>query len=171
MELVLVVDNLRVGSLVCKREFVSFRLDPNTCFNISSLKGIIFIGLPLIRNDALLFPCLNFQYNFKKRNETAVREEVVELTNLLDGVRICSVCKEKSHYCWILNEILNVFAFLIQYYKMLNIRVVLVGLVIFKDSNPFSIEGSAGDVLGRFVDWRKTSLLPKMRHDIGQLIV
>lgn len=54
---------------------------------------------------------------------------------------------------------------------MLNIRVMLVGLVIFKDSNPFSIDGSAGDVLGRFVDWRKTSLLPKIRHDTGQLIV
>lgn len=58
-----------------------------------------------------------------------------------------------------------------QYYKMLNIRVMLVGLVIFKDSNPFSIDGSAGDVLGRFVKWRQTSLLPTMRHDIGQLIV
>lgn len=54
---------------------------------------------------------------------------------------------------------------------MLNIRVMLMGLVVFKDSNPFSIEGSAGDVLGRFVKWRKASLLPTMRHDVGQLIV
>lgn len=54
---------------------------------------------------------------------------------------------------------------------MLNIRVMLVGLVIFKDTNPFSIDGRAGDVLGRFVKWRQTSLLPTMRHDIGQLIV
>lgn len=65
--------------------------------------------MSLIRNEASLLPCLNFQYNFKKQNETAVREEVVELANLLDGVRICSVCKEKFHYCRILNEILNVF--------------------------------------------------------------
>lgn len=47
------------------------------------------LALPsLIRNDATLLPCLNLQYNFKKQNETAVREEVVELGNLLDGVRI-----------------------------------------------------------------------------------
>lgn len=58
-----------------------------------------------------------------------------------------------------------------QYYKQLNIRIVLVGLEIFKDVNPFSVDGSAGDVLGRFVKWRKASLLPKIRHDIGQLIV
>lgn len=44
--------------------------------------------LPLIRNYASLLPCLNFQYNFKKQNETAIRQEAVELANLLDGVRI-----------------------------------------------------------------------------------
>lgn len=27
------------------------------------------------------------QYKFKKQNETAVREEMVEMANLLDGVR------------------------------------------------------------------------------------
>ncbi|XP_049916706.1 disintegrin and metalloproteinase domain-containing protein 9 [Epinephelus moara] len=84
----------------------------------------------------------NLRYNHKEQNETAVREEMVELANLLDG-----------------------------YYKKLNIRVVLVGLVIFKDSNPFSVEGGAGEVLGRFVKWRKSTLLPKIRNDIGQLIV
>lgn len=58
-----------------------------------------------------------------------------------------------------------------QYYKQLNIHVKLVGLVIFKDENPFSLDGTAGDVLGRFVKWRKSSLLPRIRHDIGQLIL
>uniref|UniRef100_A0A8D2ZLR9 Disintegrin and metalloproteinase domain-containing protein 9-like n=1 Tax=Scophthalmus maximus TaxID=52904 RepID=A0A8D2ZLR9_SCOMX len=79
--------------------------------------------------------------NLRKKNETAIREEMVEMANLLDG-----------------------------YYKPLNIRVVLVGLEIFKDSNPFSVDGSAGDVLGNFVKWRKNTLLPKIKHDIGQLI-
>uniref|UniRef100_A0A4W5LSC9 Peptidase M12B domain-containing protein n=1 Tax=Hucho hucho TaxID=62062 RepID=A0A4W5LSC9_9TELE len=67
---------------------------------------------------------------------------MVELANLLDG-----------------------------YYKKLNIRVVLVGLEIFKEANPFKVEGSAGDVLGMFVNWRKTELLPRIRHDDAQLIV
>uniref|UniRef100_A0A8C2X1C3 ADAM metallopeptidase domain 9b n=1 Tax=Cyclopterus lumpus TaxID=8103 RepID=A0A8C2X1C3_CYCLU len=77
-----------------------------------------------------------------KQNESAVREEMVQMANLLDG-----------------------------YYKHLNIRVVLVGLEIFKDGNPFDVEGSAGEVLGKFVRWRKTTLLPKIRHDMAQLIV
>ncbi|KAF7669368.1 hypothetical protein LDENG_00199690 [Lucifuga dentata] len=84
----------------------------------------------------------NLRYNFKENNDTAVREEAVEIANLLDG-----------------------------YFMKLNIRVVLVGLEIFKASNPFSVEGSASEVLERFVKWRKTTLLPKIRHDIGQLIV
>ncbi|KAI3365175.1 hypothetical protein L3Q82_010270, partial [Scortum barcoo] len=84
----------------------------------------------------------NQRYVFKKRNDTAVREEVVEIANLLDG-----------------------------YYKQLNIRVVLVGLEIFTDLNPFNVELSAGEVLANFVKWRKMSLVPKIRNDVGQLIV
>ncbi|CAN9509176.1 unnamed protein product [Ophioblennius macclurei] len=84
----------------------------------------------------------NQRYNFQKQNETAIRDEMVSMANLLDG-----------------------------YYKPLNIRIVLVGLEIFKDEDPFSVEGSAGEVLGRFVKWRRSTLLPKNKHDIGQLIV
>lgn len=66
---------------------------------------------------------------------------------------------------------LHLLPVLFQYYKQLNIRVVLVGLEIFEDSNPFDVDGSAGEVLGRFVRWRKNTLIPKIKHDIGQLIV
>lgn len=58
-----------------------------------------------------------------------------------------------------------------QYYKQLNIRIALIGLKIFDKENPFSVDGNPGEVLGRFVQWRKTELLPKLRHDVGQLIV
>ncbi|XP_041829179.1 disintegrin and metalloproteinase domain-containing protein 9 [Melanotaenia boesemani] len=99
-------------------------------------------NLPQTSYVELVLVVDNLRYNFKKKNDTAVRDEMVEMANLLDG-----------------------------YYKKLNIRVVLVGLEIFKDSNPFSVDGSAGEVLESFVKWRKTTLLPKIRHDIGQLIV
>ncbi|KAM7381470.1 hypothetical protein PAMA_012353 [Pampus argenteus] len=99
-------------------------------------------NLPQTSYVELVLVVDNLRYNFKKKNETAVREEMVEMANLLDG-----------------------------YYKPLNIRIVLVGLEIFKDLNPFDVDGSAGDVLGRFVSWRKTTLIPKIKHDIGQLIV
>ncbi|KAM4524139.1 disintegrin and metalloproteinase domain-containing protein 9 [Odontesthes bonariensis] len=99
-------------------------------------------NLPQTSYVELVLVVDNLRYTFKKQNETAVREEMVEMANLLD-----------------------------RYYKQLNIRVVLVGLEIFKDSNPFSVDGSPGEVLDRFVRWRKSSLVPRIRHDIGQLII
>ncbi|KAM9837684.1 disintegrin and metalloproteinase domain-containing protein 9 [Aulostomus maculatus] len=99
-------------------------------------------NLPQTHYVELVLVVDNLRYLFKKSDETAIRQEMVEMANLLDG-----------------------------YYKQLNIRVVLVGLEIFKDANPFEVEGSPGDVLGNFVKWRKSVLLRKIRHDVGQLIV
>ncbi|XP_067100856.1 disintegrin and metalloproteinase domain-containing protein 9 [Osmerus mordax] len=99
-------------------------------------------NLPQTRYVELALVADNLRYKFKKENESAVREEMVELANLLDG-----------------------------YYKQLNIRVVLVALEIFKTGNPFDVEGSAGEVLGRFMAWRKETLLPKKRNDASHLIV
>uniref|UniRef100_A0A3P8NNE9 ADAM metallopeptidase domain 9 n=1 Tax=Astatotilapia calliptera TaxID=8154 RepID=A0A3P8NNE9_ASTCA len=69
-------------------------------------------NLPQTSYVELVLVVDNLRYTFKKNNATAVREEMVQMANLLDG-----------------------------YYKQLNIRVVLVGLEIFKDSNPFSVDG------------------------------
>ncbi|XP_040032303.2 disintegrin and metalloproteinase domain-containing protein 9 [Gasterosteus aculeatus] len=99
-------------------------------------------NLPDTRYVELVLVADNLRYQFKKQNETAVREELVQIANLLDG-----------------------------YYKQLNIRVVLVGIQIFKGSNPFNVDGSAGQVLGDFVRWRRDVLLPRIRHDDAQLIV
>lgn len=101
------------------------------------------------------------------------------MANLLDGVRIRFGKKRKEEKRFpFTNSVVLMHLFLIfflgsyfQYYKQLNIHVKLVGLVIFKDENPFGLDGTAGDVLGRFVKWRKSTLLPRIRHDIGQLIV
>ncbi|XP_057682182.1 disintegrin and metalloproteinase domain-containing protein 9 [Corythoichthys intestinalis] len=99
-------------------------------------------NLPQTRFIELVLVVDHLRYQFKQGNETAIREEMVEMANLLDG-----------------------------YYKQLNIRVVLVGLEIFQQENPFSVEGTAGTVLRDFVKWRKSDLLPRTRHDIGQLLI
>lgn len=44
--------------------------------------------MPPCNVSPLWFSFLNRQYKFKKENETAVREEMVEMANLLDGVRV-----------------------------------------------------------------------------------
>ncbi|KAM6965431.1 disintegrin and metalloproteinase domain-containing protein 9-like [Aplochiton taeniatus] len=82
------------------------------------------------------------RYMYMNRNQTAVREEMVSLANYVDSM-----------------------------YVELNIRVVLVGLEIWAQQNPISMEGSAGEVLGRFTQWREKELVPRRRHDSAQLIL
>ncbi|XP_056448152.1 disintegrin and metalloproteinase domain-containing protein 9 isoform X1 [Gadus chalcogrammus] len=84
----------------------------------------------------------NERYNYMYRNETAVREQMVELANYIDSM-----------------------------YVPLNIRVVLVGLEIWAHQNKLSTKGSAGEVLSRFTQWREKELLPRHRHDSAQLIL
>ncbi|KAM8972436.1 disintegrin and metalloproteinase domain-containing protein 9 [Pelodytes ibericus] len=82
------------------------------------------------------------RYDLSNKNATAVTAEMVQLSNYLDGM-----------------------------YRLLNIRIVLVGVEIWTDSNKISTDGSAGDVLGRFVVWREQQLVPRRRHDSAQLVL
>ncbi|XP_018599498.2 disintegrin and metalloproteinase domain-containing protein 9-like isoform X1 [Scleropages formosus] len=84
----------------------------------------------------------NDRFAYKGKNQTAVQEEMVHLANYIDSV-----------------------------YVPLNIRVVLVGLEIWSQRNLINTEGSAGEVLSRFVQWREQQLLSRHRHDSGQLIL
>ncbi|KAG5840593.1 hypothetical protein ANANG_G00190400 [Anguilla anguilla] len=90
----------------------------------------------------LLLVVDNDRFNYMNRNQTAVREEMVQLANYIDSM-----------------------------YVALNIRVVLVGLEIWSQVNPINTDGSAGEVLGRFVQWREQNLVHRRRHDSAQLIL
>ncbi|XP_019358496.1 PREDICTED: disintegrin and metalloproteinase domain-containing protein 9-like [Gavialis gangeticus] len=85
----------------------------------------------------------NNRYLQKLSNATAVQKEVIELINYIDGM-----------------------------YSALNIQVVLVGIEIWSDKNRIAVmEGSAGDVLQRFVSWREKDLLKRSRNDASHLII
>ncbi|XP_037338565.2 disintegrin and metalloproteinase domain-containing protein 9 [Pungitius pungitius] len=90
----------------------------------------------------LLLVVDNERYNFLNKNETAVRDEMVHLANLVDSI-----------------------------YKQLNVRVVLVGLEIWTQQNRISTDGGAGEVLSRFTQWREKELVPRQRHDSAQLVL
>uniref|UniRef100_A0A8D2Q727 ADAM metallopeptidase domain 9 n=1 Tax=Varanus komodoensis TaxID=61221 RepID=A0A8D2Q727_VARKO len=82
------------------------------------------------------------RYQLLGQNETAVREEMVQLANYLDSM-----------------------------YVMLNIRIVLVGLEIWTVQNKIRLEGGAADVLANFVQWREQDLVPRRRHDSAQFVL
>lgn len=58
----------------------------------------------------------------------------------------------------------------LQLYRPLNIRVVLVGLEVWSTQDQIVISVSFDDTLSRFVEWRKTSLLARVKHDNAQLV-
>ncbi|KGL84689.1 Disintegrin and metalloproteinase domain-containing protein 9, partial [Tinamus guttatus] len=85
----------------------------------------------------------NNRFLLKKSDSAEVQKEVVELINYVDGM-----------------------------YSALNIQIVLVGLEIWSDTNHVSVmDGSAGDVLSRFVSWRQKDLLKRSRNDVSHLII
>ncbi|KAM4749152.1 disintegrin and metalloproteinase domain-containing protein 9 [Rhinophrynus dorsalis] len=98
--------------------------------------------LPQTRYVELFLVVDKERYDMLNRNETAVRAEMVQLSNYLDSM-----------------------------YKMLNIRIVLVGLEIWTNGNKINIDGTAGEVLGRFVQWRETQLVSLRRHDSAQFVL
>uniref|UniRef100_A0A3B5LVI6 Uncharacterized protein n=1 Tax=Xiphophorus couchianus TaxID=32473 RepID=A0A3B5LVI6_9TELE len=90
----------------------------------------------------LLLVVDNDRFKHMNGNETAVREQMVHLANLIDGI-----------------------------YMQLNVRVVLVGLDIWTKQNLINTEGGAGEVLSRFTQWREKELVSRRRHDSAQLIL
>ncbi|RMC11294.1 hypothetical protein DUI87_11413 [Hirundo rustica rustica] len=83
------------------------------------------------------------RFLLKNSDPAAVQKETVELINYVDGM-----------------------------YRALNIQIVLVGLEVWTDANHISVmDGSAGDVLSRFVSWRQKDLLKRSRNDVGHLII
>lgn len=58
----------------------------------------------------------------------------------------------------------------VQFYRALNIRVALVGLEVWSDSDKCPVTQDPFTTLHEFLDWRKIKLLPQKPHDNAQLI-
>ncbi|KAM9462523.1 disintegrin and metalloproteinase domain-containing protein 12 isoform 2-T2 [Clarias gariepinus] len=57
-----------------------------------------------------------------------------------------------------------------KFYRALNIRVALVGLEVWSDSDKCPVSQDPFTTLHEFLDWRKLKLLPQRPHDNAQLI-
>lgn len=57
-----------------------------------------------------------------------------------------------------------------QFYRPLNIRIVLVGVEVWNDLDKCPISQDPFTSLHEFLDWRKMKLLPRKPHDNAQLI-
>ncbi|KAG8435652.1 hypothetical protein GDO86_013544 [Hymenochirus boettgeri] len=83
----------------------------------------------------------NLRFKADNMNMTALEVETVQLINIVDSMFI-----------------------------RLNIRIILTSLTVFNQTNPFDVSsGTAGDVLGRFSDWKNQN--NAVRSDISHLLI
>lgn len=55
-------------------------------------------------------------------------------------------------------------------YRSLNIRVMLVGLEVWMKQDQIVVSVSSDDTLSRFIEWRKSNLLKRVKHDNAQFV-
>ncbi|XP_029466621.1 disintegrin and metalloproteinase domain-containing protein 9-like [Rhinatrema bivittatum] len=121
--------NLSMGSFHGMKDFLT----------ISRLKREV---MPVASFVELCIVVDKNRYNEKNGNQSAVKEDVLELVNAVDMM-----------------------------FQPLNIKIVLTGLLIWSNGNPIEVlNGTAGDVLGRFSSWRGSENGLK-RSDISHLLI
>lgn len=59
---------------------------------------------------------------------------------------------------------------LFQFFRPLNVRVVLVGLEAWTQQDWIEISQDPGLTLDNFLHWRRAHLLPRLPHDSAQLV-
>uniref|UniRef100_A0A8C5GV07 Disintegrin and metalloproteinase domain-containing protein 12-like n=1 Tax=Gouania willdenowi TaxID=441366 RepID=A0A8C5GV07_GOUWI len=134
------------------------RLTPGACghgFNMSSVAPESHIKSP-------------FQ-SFHTRHKRSAQKttKYVELIIVADNREFQKHGKDLEKVKQRLAEIAN---YVDKFYRALNIRVALVGLEVWSDSDKCPITQDPFTTLHEFLDWRKVKLLPTKPHDNAQLI-
>ncbi|XP_053138889.1 disintegrin and metalloproteinase domain-containing protein 20-like [Hemicordylus capensis] len=68
-------------------------------------------------------------------------------------------------------QVLDTINFADSFYQPLGIRVIMVGLEIWSQKNLITIAKSIDELLDVFNTWRKMSLVQRLKHDVGHLLV
>ncbi|CAK6953103.1 disintegrin and metalloproteinase domain-containing protein 12 [Scomber scombrus] len=134
------------------------RMTPGACghgFNMSSVAPENHIKSP-------------FQsFHSRHKRHTQQTTKYVELIIVADNREFQKQGKDVEKVKQRLAEIAN---YVDKFYRALNIRVALVGLEVWSDSDKCPITQDPFTTLHEFLDWRKVKLLPQKPHDNAQLI-
>ncbi|NXL67225.1 ADA20 protein, partial [Chordeiles acutipennis] len=90
----------------------------------------------------------------------------VKIVVVVDNVRFVKSGRNESEVLRQVIEVINIGDSL---FEQLSVKLFLVGLEIWTESNLIDITNSIGKVLNNFNKWRKSDLSPQMRHDIAHL--
>uniref|UniRef100_A0A1A8N002 ADAM metallopeptidase domain 12 n=2 Tax=Nothobranchius pienaari TaxID=704102 RepID=A0A1A8N002_9TELE len=106
-------------------------------------------------------------FHTRHKRHTQKTTKYVELIIVADNREFQKQGKDLEKVKQRLAEIAN---YVDKFYRALNIRVALVGLEVWSDSDKCPITQDPFTTLHEFLDWRKVKLLPQRPHDNAQLI-
>ncbi|XP_029926951.1 disintegrin and metalloproteinase domain-containing protein 12 [Myripristis murdjan] len=133
-------------------------LTPGSCghgFNMSSVAP----------ENNIINPFQSFSTRHKRHAQKTTK--YVELIIVADNREFQKQGKDVERVKQRLAEIAN---YVDKFYRALNIRVALVGLEVWSDSDKCPVTQDPFTTLHEFLDWRKVKLLPQKPHDNAQLI-
>ncbi|TTC14935.1 Disintegrin and metalloproteinase domain-containing protein 12 [Bagarius yarrelli] len=106
-------------------------------------------------------------FNSRHKRDAQKTTKYVELIIVADNREYHKHGKDLEKVKQRMAEIAN---YVDKFYRVLNIRVALVGLEVWSDSDKCSVTQDPFTTLHEFLDWRKLKLLPLTPHDNAQLI-
>ncbi|XP_058255797.1 disintegrin and metalloproteinase domain-containing protein 12 isoform X1 [Hemibagrus wyckioides] len=106
-------------------------------------------------------------FNSRNKRDAQKTTKYVELIIVADNREYHKHGKDVEKVKQRMAEIAN---YVDKFYRVLNIRVALVGLEVWSDSDKCSVTQDPFTTLHEFLDWRKLKLLPLRPHDNAQLI-
>ncbi|KAG9267464.1 disintegrin and metalloproteinase domain-containing protein 12-like [Astyanax mexicanus] len=106
-------------------------------------------------------------FSSRHKRQAQSNTKYVELIIVADNREYQKQGKDVEKVKQRLAEIAN---YVDKFYRALNIRVALVGLEVWSDSDKCPVTQDPFTTLHEFLDWRKLKLLPQKPHDNAQLI-
>ncbi|KAI9535515.1 Disintegrin and metalloproteinase domain-containing protein 12 [Dissostichus eleginoides] len=106
-------------------------------------------------------------FHTRHKRHTQKTTKYVELIIVADNREFQKQGRDVEKVKQRLAEIAN---YVDKFYRALNIRVALVGLEVWSDSDKCPVTQDPFNTLHEFLDWRKVKLLPQKPHDNAQLI-
>ncbi|XP_051888698.1 disintegrin and metalloproteinase domain-containing protein 12-like [Pristis pectinata] len=107
------------------------------------------------------------QFHRMKKMELTEETKYVELVLVADNAEYLNQRKNKDA---VVKRMLNIANTVDLYYRPLNVRIALIGVDVWS-KNQVTVDRNPQKMLSRFLQWRKSTLLPRQYNDNAQLIL
>ncbi|KAM9244976.1 disintegrin and metalloproteinase domain-containing protein 15 isoform 5-T5 [Dugong dugon] len=140
---------------------------------ISRIQDLVLPGHTCTRNRGASVPTrpppeqpLRQRHARRRRRDVVTETKIVELVIVADHSEV----QRYPDFRHLLNRTLEVAFILDTFFRPLNVRVALVGLEAWTQTDLVEISSDPSVTLNNFLHWRRTELLPRLPHDSAQLV-